>query len=765
MNEFDGLDLGATIRTLVAGQCVFKRFQLVRILGRGGMGIVWLAHDEKLEEEVALKFLPDTVRLDSGAVDQLKQETRKSRRLTHQNIVRIHDYIDDEETAALSMEFVDGQTLAVLRLQQPGKIFEPENLKAWIGPLCKALDFAHGTARLVHRDLKPVNIMVTKEGILKIADFGISCSIADSLHRISVLPGSSGTPPYMSPQQASGQPSSPLDDIYSVGATIYELLTGKPPFFSGNIHHQVENIVPPPMSVRRQELGVQGNPIPAEWERTVASCLAKDPAQRPQSAGEIAERLELVPGSPLRSVPLGAEPDRVQPSRAGALWKVALAVLIAGGLLAGWWWGLEKPRRENPREASREIANLFALADEAGRRKDHLAEREIIERIKTIDPENSRVKAALDILESMKGEVKVEVHPSGASVQLDALGKKSASPIAVFTGLPLGLHIARISYPGYEPQDREFTVRNGEELDPAPVNLHRLTGTLTIGFSPGTTCTLALKNSEAGLSDELVLSGDDFPLAQPSKLSDNVYQWQWPQELSDRKDFQIRNLPTGTYEMSFSREGWPEQRLPVTVENAGLASVNATWKTASADFSSVPPGARVFLIRDKAFDSRPAPGDMIGTTPFRRDGLQAGSDRTFVFQSDGYSPCAVKAILTTEQIGQVSAELVRPFYAYRGVIHVKGEEGRPGTPLRLKFDSGFQSGSIEQTGRSGSVIVKFHGDWQGAVLSARTGDIISKPHDIEWEPENFTVSITSKTKGAYTCEASGKTYFADLTPE
>ena len=156
---------------------------------------------------------------------------------------------------------------------------------------------------------------------------------------------------------------------------------------------------------------------------------------------------------------------------------------------------------------------------------------------------------------------------------------------------------------------------------------------------------------------------------------------------------------------------------------------------------------------------------MIGATPFRRDGLPVGSEMAFVFQADGYSPCAVKASLSAGQVGQVSAELVRPYYAYRGVIHVKGEEGRTGTPLRLKFDSGFQSGSIEETGRSGSVTVKFHGDWQGAVLSARTGDIISKPRDIEWEPENFTVSITDKTTATYTCEASGKTYFADLNPE
>ncbi len=282
-----------TLQGYTEGVLVFDRFRLERMLGRGGMGVVWLGRDQKLEELVALKFMPETVRMDAPAIDDLKRETRKSRQLTHPSIVRIHDFVEDARHAAITMEYIQGTTLAQKRLQKPERALEPEELQEWVLKICDALEYAHQDARMVHRDLKPSNIMLTESGRIKITDFGISRSISDSVSQISALqarPGS-GSPPYMSPQQVNGEPSTPADDIYSLGATIYDLLTGKPPFYSGDILHQIETKRAPRMSDRRREISPTLPALPAEWEDLVADCLAKEATERPACAAEVRDRV------------------------------------------------------------------------------------------------------------------------------------------------------------------------------------------------------------------------------------------------------------------------------------------------------------------------------------------------------------------------------------------------------------------------------------------------------------------------------------------
>src|SRR6266404_8591028 len=163
----------------VGGQVVFGRYKLVKVLGRGGMGIVWLARDEELEREVALKFLPDLMLQDRAALDDLKRETRRSLELTHPHIIRIHDFVHDERSGCISMEYVDGETLTSLRCRKEQKVFGPDELTSWLAQLCDALDYAHNRARIIHRDLKPANLMVNQRGDLKVADFGIARTLAE----------------------------------------------------------------------------------------------------------------------------------------------------------------------------------------------------------------------------------------------------------------------------------------------------------------------------------------------------------------------------------------------------------------------------------------------------------------------------------------------------------------------------------------------------------------------------------------------------------
>jgi serine/threonine protein kinase len=307
------LDLGQTIRGFVAGQTLFGRYVLKSILGRGGMGIVWRAFDEHLERDVALKFLPELVIHDKAVLDDLKRETKRNLDLTHHHIVRIYDFAQDSTSACISMEFVDGETLSALRVERSNKVFQADELIQPISELCEALTYAHTTVAIVHRDLKPANLMLTSKGVLKVTDFGIARSLSDSISMLTMNRSVSGTLLYMSPQQLDGDRASALDDIYSVGATVYELLTSRPPFYTGSVERQIHEKTALPMGVRRSDLGiVSATPIPEHWEHTVAACLAKDPEQRPQSAAALAERFRGV--SVARPVTISAAPSVAGPT-------------------------------------------------------------------------------------------------------------------------------------------------------------------------------------------------------------------------------------------------------------------------------------------------------------------------------------------------------------------------------------------------------------------------------------------------------------------
>src|SRR3989441_4044982 len=275
------------------GQTVFGRFKLVKVLGRGGMGIVWLARDEELERHVALKFLPDLMIQDRALLDQLKRETKRCLELTHLHIVRIHDFAHDERSGCISMEYIDGETLSNLRAEKERRVFEPDEIATWMRQLCDALDYAHNHAKVIHCDLKPANLMVNQRGDLKVADFGIARSLSDSVSKLTMDHGKSGTLVYMSPQQLEGERGTHLDDVYSLGASLYELLTSKPPFYSGNVDRQIREKIPPSMTQRRKELEIESEPIDAAWEEVVRACLAKNPERRPQSISDIAKRLEV----------------------------------------------------------------------------------------------------------------------------------------------------------------------------------------------------------------------------------------------------------------------------------------------------------------------------------------------------------------------------------------------------------------------------------------------------------------------------------------
>ena len=221
-----------------AGAILAGRYHIIRQLGQGGMGSVWLAEDRQLDNrKVAIKMLPSIIVTDKRAYQQLKSEALVSLKLVHPNIVTLRVFEENDGAPFLVMDYIEGRTLSDY-LAEKGKLSEAETIKL-LKPIAAALDYAH-SEKVIHRDVKPSNIIIRNDGHPFILDFGIAREIQESMTRMTGRT-ISGTLLYMSPEQLRGAPPTPAQDIYSFAATVYECLTGKPPFYRGHIEYQILN--------------------------------------------------------------------------------------------------------------------------------------------------------------------------------------------------------------------------------------------------------------------------------------------------------------------------------------------------------------------------------------------------------------------------------------------------------------------------------------------------------------------------------------------
>jgi serine/threonine protein kinase len=264
----------STVRTDIGRYCID------RVLGRGGMALVYLGHDAKLGRPVAIKLLADNLAGDESFRARFMREARMAAGLSHVNIVHVYDVGQDtDERPYIVMEYVDGESLAET-LAREGRL-SPARVREIALDCCHGLEHAHA-AGLVHRDIKPHNLLADREGKIKIADFGVARSLGET--QLTMAGSVLGSVGYLSPEQAAGRPVTPAADIYSLGATLYELLTGRTP-------HQGELLTellrqrglrpPPPMS------GIVSG-VPGALETAVMSCLDNDPERRPRSASALA---------------------------------------------------------------------------------------------------------------------------------------------------------------------------------------------------------------------------------------------------------------------------------------------------------------------------------------------------------------------------------------------------------------------------------------------------------------------------------------------
>lgn len=313
------------------GTLLANRYRVVRQLGQGGMGSVWLAEDTKLRNRLfAIKMLPSVLVRNKKAYRQLGDEALVAMKLTHPNIVTLRAFEEDNGNPFLVMDYIDGQTLDDY-LAEKGKISEDEAIKL-LKPIAAALDYAHDE-RVVHRDIKPANVMIRNDGHPFILDFGIAREIQETMTRVTGKL-SSGTLLYMSPEQLRGWSPTAAQDIYSFSAMVYECVAGHPPFYRGAVEDQIKNETP------------ESLPASIAIANSVMAGLEKDPKARPSSCVDVlVSHGRTCPRPWSRHGTIGDdktiefEPEPSESIRRNWAWwwiagsSIVFALLVAGGFL------------------------------------------------------------------------------------------------------------------------------------------------------------------------------------------------------------------------------------------------------------------------------------------------------------------------------------------------------------------------------------------------------------------------------------------------
>jgi serine/threonine-protein kinase len=276
----------------ILGEVLDRRFELLEVLGEGGMGQVFKARDRELDRPVALKVLLPQMAADPLATSDMKREVRLAQRLSHPCIVAVYDYRLHERTPFIVMEFVAGELLLHHIYAQPGHRLAEPAFRRLAEPIMAAVEYAHQQG-VIHRDLKPENIMVTPAGSVKLMDFGIAAAAQVNYTRVTGRTSSLSVA-YASPEQINGENPTPSMDIYSLGCVFYAMLAGHPPFYQGEILYQQLTRDPPPIP-----------DVSPALSSVVLNCLVKDPRHRLQSVADV--RVGLVSGK-VRDLPRPATP-------------------------------------------------------------------------------------------------------------------------------------------------------------------------------------------------------------------------------------------------------------------------------------------------------------------------------------------------------------------------------------------------------------------------------------------------------------------------
>ncbi len=439
--EVAAKEMAATPAGPLVGQKL-GHYQLLSLLGVGGMGEVYKAEDLKLNRTVALKFLPPDTAFDAHAKRRFLREARAASALNHPNIVTIHAIEEVDGQDVIVMEYVAGETLKAEIERGPLEFPRALELGAQVAVAVAA---AH-EAGLIHRDLKPANILVTPQGQAKVVDFGLAKKVAGPQRAESAAPLTGaglivGTVAYMSPEQTRGEEVDARSDIFSLGCVLYEAATGKRPFDGPSalsILHEIAAVDPPPP-------GAIKSGLPREFDAIIRRALAKDKEQRHSSAKELAAELRNLQTPEFK----GREEKRTRTQRMAALAAIAALIVLAVGLWFYWGrvntnWARESVARVEGLMLEEKYGEAYELAVRAGKYLPN-------------DPALARW------LPIISDDLSVSTEPAGASVYLkrfsnDESGGAQTRRLAGTTPIS-NLKIARGDYLLYIEKDGYAPIR------------------------------------------------------------------------------------------------------------------------------------------------------------------------------------------------------------------------------------------------------------------------------------------------------------------